>query len=213
MPRVRVRAYIRDGIRVRSHTRRSPGRTAATISVTAGIVTATYSPSTGINVARSDPESRARSARAVSIEAQAGFRRAETRLVVSGYKVRLATSFDTDCAAHSYGRVHKFFESHPCKWLARSYIQINGFEVLISISWVMMPNIHLAKRYKHLIDTPDAGNITELSRDTKLYRRIQYTTSTYISGIHGAAVWNVQVQPILPTSIATVNNILEDSRQ
>jgi hypothetical protein len=215
----------KDGTRVGRYRRRNPRRGnkgggkkvtgAVVIILTVGGIatTVTISETTGISASKPRAAKRARSSNtAVSAEAQAGFRRAEAALSASGYKTNLVMKFGNDCAAHSYGRVHEFFRSHPCEWLARAYLQLDGFEVLVAISWVGMPNASLAKRYKDLIDTPGAGNITELSRDTTLYRKIQYTDATYMSSINGNAVWNVQVKPVFPTSIGDVNKILDNSR-
>ena len=131
----------------------------------------------------------------------------------SGYKVRLSTKFDTDCAAHSYGKVHEFFVANPCKWLARAYVQVGDAEVLVAISWVGMPDKPLAEEYKRLVDTPGAGNVTELSRGITLYRNIKYAGSARSSGVDGTAVWNVQVRPVYPRPNAMIGRILTDSRQ
>jgi hypothetical protein len=133
--------------------------------------------------------------------------------MASGHKVGLAMSADTDCATHSYGRVHEFFTTHPCRWLARAYVRLGYSEVLVAISWVEMPTVRLAEDYKKLIDTPGAGNVTELSRESTLYRKIKYVDSAHTSGINGVAVWNVQAQPILPKTTAEITEILIDSRQ
>jgi hypothetical protein len=160
------------------------------------------------------PESRARlSNDAIPEVARAGFKQAETTLVASGYKVGLKVRFDTDCAAHSYGQVHKFFKSNPCKWLARAYVQIGDSDVLVAISWVEMASVSLAAEYKQLVDTPNAGSVTELSRDTMLYRKIDYFNSAHTSGINGVEVWNVQARPIFPKTTAEITEILIDSRQ
>jgi hypothetical protein len=211
-----VRGYIkRDGTRVTAHWRRSPSKlmTVAVSVVVGGTAWAGSSP-TGAGTAKSNSASRGRSSKfTVSAEAQAGFKRAEAALSASGYKASLSTKFDTDCATHSYGLVHEFLAANPCKWLARAYVQIGDSEVLVAISWVGMPNTSSAESYKRLVDTSGAGNVTELSRETKLYRKIQYAGSAHASGIHGTAVWNVQVKPVFPRPNAMIGRILIDSRQ
>ena len=211
-----VRAYRRkDGTRVRAHWRRPVAGAGIAVTVTAGAFTVTMTDSGGCAGAlKSRPANRVRlSNDAIPAVAQAGFKRAEATLVASGNRASLATRFDTDCAAYSYGGVHKFFKSNPCKWLARAYVQVGYSEVLVAISWVEMPNDRLATEYKKLVDTPDAGGITELSRDTILYRKIDYSNSAHTSGIDGAAVWNVQARPIAPKTTAEITEILIDSRQ
>ncbi|MCO6003386.1 hypothetical protein NE236_00140 [Actinoallomurus purpureus] len=85
--------------------------------------------------------------------------------------------------------------------------------MVVAISWVEMPSARLAAEYKQLVDTPDAGGVAELSRDTTLYRKISYSNSAHTSGINGAAVWNVQARPIVPKTTAEITEILIDSRQ
>jgi hypothetical protein len=211
----RVREYRRkDGTRVRAHWRRPAA--GAGITVTAGALIFTMTGSGGGSGAalKPRPTSRTRlSNDAMPAVAQAGFKRAEATLVASGHKASIAMRFDTDCAAHSYGQVHKFFQSNPCKWLARAYVQVGFSEVLVAISWVEMPSVRLATEYKQLVDTPNAGSIAELSRDTTLYRKINYSNGAHTSGINGAAVWNVQARPIAPKTAAEITEILIDSRQ
>jgi hypothetical protein len=92
-------------------------------------------------------------------------------------------------------------------------VQVGYSEVLVAISWVEMPSTHLAAEYKKLVDTPDAGGVAELSRDTTLYRNIDYSDSAHTSGMSDVAVWNVQARPIVPKTSAEITEILIDSRQ
>jgi len=212
-----VRGYFRkDGTQVTAYWRRSPSRlmTVAVSVVVGGSAFASSGPTVAGSARSPSSAGRGRSSKVtVSAEAQAGFRRAEVTLSSRGYKPRLKTKLDADCAAHSYGKVHEFFVAHPCKWLARAYLQIGDSEVLVAISWVGMPDASSAESYKRLVDTPGAGNITELSREVKLYRKIKYAGSAHSSGIDGTAVWNVQVKPVFPRPNTMVDGILADSRQ
>ncbi|MDN3356724.1 hypothetical protein QWU11_29350 [Actinomadura sp. DC4] len=175
---------------------------------------ASSGPSTPARAKPANPPSRGRSPKVtVPADAQAGFKQAEARLSARGFTTRPETKLDTDCAAKSYGRVHDFFVANPCKWLARAYLQIGDSEVLVAISWVGMPTEEMAAAYKRLVDTPGAGNVTELSREKKLYRKIDYAGSAHSSGIDGTAVWNVQVKPVFPRPNTLVATILTDSRQ
>lgn len=148
--------------------------------------------------------------------AQASIKRTTVALSASGYGGYLAPEADDNCASHSYGQVQLFFRSNPCRWLVRSYIvvRINKQDLaLVAISWVDMPTSSMAEKYKHLVDTPGTGNITELSRDSGPYKDIQFTGKYYLSGIVGTAVWNVQVQPVGAVATNVLKEILNDSRQ
>jgi hypothetical protein len=222
-----VRAHTRNGRPVRSHIKGhgggggkpGPGDKKG-VSITAVIsgttITAVAVSIVGITIKLNSSSKSRPSTKSVSAEAQAGFKHAQTTLTASGFKSSLEPRFETDCAEHSYGRVQKFFRSHPCKSLARAYIQIGEPDqglILVAISWLAMPNSSSAEAYKNLVDTPGAGNITELSREVKLYKNIKYTDSSHISGLHGTAVWSVQVKPVFPTTTDVVNKVLADSRQ
>ncbi len=225
-----VKGHVRNGRWVRPHRRRNPGGQAGgsgpsgngttvvlLITVTLALGGGGYlafHEVAGVGGSKASTAGRAPSSKVkVSAEAQAGFRRAEATLVASGNKTKLAVKYETDCAAHSYGRVRTFFRSNPCTSLSRAYIQIGDSELLVAISWVQMPDTSSAESYKRLVDTPGAGNVTELSRETTLYKNIKYTDGAHTSGFHGTAVWNVQVQPVFPRPPEVVDKILADSRQ
>lgn len=146
----------------------------------------------------------------------ASFSHAEAALTVSGFGGPMRTAFDTNCASNSYGQVQTFLQSNPCKWLARAYVAIaetaqNG--VLAAFSWVDMPTLSLAEKYKSLVDRQGTGNITELSREYAPYKNITYNGNYYLSGITGTAVWNVELQPVGPISSTVTQTIMNDSRQ
>ena len=220
----RVRGYYRNRKWVRSYTRRNPGRRADTAKPTKGAGVTVAVAIGGIDVAvtisslpgaSASPPDRAPSVE-VSAEPRAGFTRAETALVASGFKVDLTMKFGDNCAAHSYDRVHTFFQSNPCRWLARAYLAVSADNkglALVALSWVGMSNASLAEKYKHLVDAGGTGNITELSYDSGPYRSVRYTGNLYMSGINGTAVWNAEVQPVDPTATAVLNKILDDSQQ
>ena len=151
-----------------------------------------------------------------TINVQAKFTHTTTALSASGFGGYFVPAFDDNCESHSYGRVQNFFRSNPCKWLARAYIVVHKAKqgaVLVAISWVDMPTISQAMNYKRLVDKPDTGNITELSRDSGPYRNVKYNGDYYLSGITGTAVWNVQAQPIGAVATSILKAALDDSRQ
>jgi hypothetical protein len=210
-----VRGYVkRDGTRVTAYWRKSPSRLmTVTVSVVVG-GSAFLSSGSPVTAKSSAPASRSRSVKVTaSAEARAGFQRAKATLTAKGFRAGLETKVGGDCAAHSYGKVHDFFVANPCEWLARAYLPIGDSEVLVAISWVGMPTTSSAEAYRRLVDTPGAGNITELSREEKLYRKIGYAGSAHSTGIDGTAVWNVQVKPVFPRPNDVVAAILADSRQ
>jgi hypothetical protein len=174
---------------------------------------------TGINIVKSKPSTpnhSGSSTSALSIEAQAGFKRAEAALTASHFRTKLAMESNNNCAAHSYGQVRDYFQSNPCRHLARAYIQVGDIErslILVAISWVEMPTSTSARDYKHLVDIPDTGNITELSRETKLFEHIAYDNAVYGSGIKGNFVWNIVVKPVFPTPADVMNQVISDARQ
>ncbi|GAA2415707.1 hypothetical protein GCM10010191_27540 [Actinomadura vinacea] len=152
----------------------------------------------------------------LSREARAGFRRADAALKAGQLETELSMDFDTDCTRHSEGKIRDYFQSHPCKRMARAYIQIGDIHrdlILVAISWVEMPSATSAKEYMQLVDT-DAGNVIELSRETKPFKNITFEDRTYISGIKEIFVWHVEVKPTFSTTPdSVINDILARSRQ
>jgi hypothetical protein len=76
-----------------------------------------------------------------------------------------------------------------------------------------MPDSSSAKAYRSLIDTLGSGNVTELSREVKPYKNINFDGSAHESGIQGPDVWNVQVKPVFPATTDVIGKVLLDSRQ
>jgi hypothetical protein len=225
-----VRGHLRNGRWVRPHLRRNPRRgyrgsgsgngngSGIKIAIAAGVaVTVTASPF-AINSLKPKPNTSKQpriSANTLSMEAQAGFKRAEVTLTANNFKSKLTKDSDADCAAHSYGQVRNYFQSNPCRNMVRAYMQIGEVEkhlILVAISWVAMPTTASAQNYKHLVDTR-AGGITELSRETTLLKTITYEDATYISGIKGAFVWDVKVKPMFSATSDEVNTVVAAARQ
>lgn len=141
---------------------------------------------------------------------------ADAALVASGYKVNLGLRLNKNCSRNSYGAVRQFFDSHPCNWLARAYFAIgmnNRMAAVAAISWVQMDTLGTARRYKHVVDAPGTGNVTELSRVTGPYQHVRYTGEFYLSGIDGTSVWNAEVQPVIQLPSTVTLRILHDSEQ
>jgi hypothetical protein len=217
-----VRGHFRNGRWVRPHRRRNPGRRSggSTIAITASItVTVSAASFAGINLLKSKPSTPKQSrspASSLSIEAHAGFKRAEAALKARHFQARLTTTKpDDDCAVQSYGQVRSYFQSNPCKRMARAYIQVGEVGqhlVLVAVSWVAMPTTTSAKDLKRLIDI-GAGDIIELSRETTLFKYITYEGSIHVSGIRETSVWNVKAMPMFSATRDDVNRVIAASRQ
>lgn len=142
--------------------------------------------------------------------------RTEATLSANGYGGTLNLRFDQSCAKNSYGQVHEFFISDSCNWLARAALTVNfsGHPVaLVAISWVDMPNAAQANQYKHQVDAPGTGDVTELTRIEGPYKTVRYSGKYYVSGQYGTAVWNAEVQPISQLPKSVTEKILISSRQ
>ena len=146
---------------------------------------------------------------------QTGFKHAESALLAAGYNhIDYAIDFGSNCEAHSYGIVKTFFKTHPCKWLTRAYLAIheeNLGEAIVAMSWVGMPDVPSADKYKELVDEKGTGNVTELSREVGPYRAVKFDGGLYSSGIDGSCVWNVEVQPVGAIPPAVASGILSNS--
>lgn len=132
-----------------------------------------------------------------SDDVQASFERAAGRIARSGYSYKdLVISIDTNCVAHSYGKVQEFFQSDPCKWLVRAYVvlQKKGTEgsMLVDFVWVDMPTSAQAEECQQLMEAPGSGSVTELAReDDSPYKDTYLPIDFYVAGISGTAAWNV----------------------
>ena len=122
------------------------------------------------------------------------------RLEQSGFRIRTRLEVaDTDCAAHSYGEVQRWFRAHPCQALYRALFEVGdrrGALALVAVAWVDMPDVAQAVEFKQLVDRSGTGNITELSRERGRYRDVRFDGEHYASRREDITVVNAQVQPI-----------------
>lgn len=211
-----IRGYHkRDGTYVQPHLAHDPGRKAraakptrnvrakkrgrgiAVIITIAGIGTAAITINGGLSGGSKSlsDDSGARSVNTdTPTEIRLDLNRTEAVLLASGCRVDLNVRFDKNCAANSYGLVHNFFISDPCKWLARASLTLHGKlynAILIAVSWVGMRNIASAEKYKHLVGAAGTGNVTELTRVSGPYRNIRFSGE-----ITGTTVWNAQAPAV-----------------
>ncbi|MFC4906620.1 hypothetical protein [Actinomadura gamaensis] len=198
--------------------RRNPGRKAAVVGVSVTVAVGGVSlAEAGPSSVKAGPPAASRVAgSALAKDAQAGMARARAALEAGHYGTKLSMRYDTDCAGHSEGRAPDFFRENPCRRMVRGFVQLGELDkdlVLVAISWVEMQDATSAQGYKALVDA-NAGKVTELSRETKPFEAISFENRTFMTGLKGAFVWNVEVKPQFSTvSDAVVNGILEDSRQ
>ncbi|MGH3793889.1 MAG: hypothetical protein ACRDSP_03265 [Pseudonocardiaceae bacterium] len=78
-----------------------------------------------------------------------------------------ASRTDTDCAAHSYGRVRNFLTAHPCTSLRRALFTgaSSGRPVVVAVSTVSMATQQDAAALRQLTDTDGTGNVSDLLRE------------------------------------------------
>lgn len=78
-----------------------------------------------------------------------------------------ATRTDTDCAAHSYGRVQEFLATHACRSVQRAlYLGADpGGPVVVAVATVEMASESEAAELQELTDTNGTGNISDLLRE------------------------------------------------
>jgi hypothetical protein len=99
---------------------------------------------------------------------------------------------DTDCAAHSYGRVRAFFTTHPCTSLHRALFTgtSSGTPVVIAVSTVSMATERDAADLQRLADSDGTGNVSDLLREgvTVPGGPARLHNASYASQRHGPAL-------------------------
>jgi hypothetical protein len=138
---------------------------------------------------RINPKARDRSSRSVV-----------RRLERAGFRIRPQFEVsDSDCAAHSYGEVQRWFRDNPCDALYRALFEVRdrrGGLVLVAVATVDMPDVGGAIEFKYLVDRHGTGNVTELSRERGRYRNVRFTGEFYASRREDTTVVNAQAQPV-----------------
>jgi hypothetical protein len=74
---------------------------------------------------------------------------------------------DTDCAAHSYGRVQEFLTAHPCRSVRRAlYTGTDADQpVVVAVATVEMASESDAAALQELADANGTGNVSDLLRE------------------------------------------------
>ena len=124
------------------------------------------------------------------------------RLADRGLDVRQQdVEADSDCAAHSYGAVQRWFADHPCEALFRTSFVVDatgGGTVLVAVAWVDMPTEAAAREFHDLVDGDGTGNVRELTRERGRHTGVRFTGEHYESARDGTTVVNAQAQPVGP---------------
>lgn len=100
-----------------------------------------------------------------------------------------ATRTDTDCAAHSYGRVQDFLATHPCRSVQRAlYFGADpGGPVVVAVATVEMESEADAAELQKLADTNGTGNVADLLREGVTFDGAppRLSDASYASRRHG----------------------------
>ncbi|MGH3622550.1 MAG: hypothetical protein ACRDQ5_12275 [Sciscionella sp.] len=104
---------------------------------------------------------------------------------------------DSDCAAHSYSAVRKFFTRTPCEQLTRTLYTSHptaGRTAVSSVSVVRMPDHRAACRLQRLTNSDGTGNVTDLPADGVTVPAAPDTLrgGGYASSVRGATVTIVE---------------------
>jgi hypothetical protein len=100
-----------------------------------------------------------------------------------------ALSYHSDCAENATGEVRQFLTLHPCKQYATTIQEIAkpGAVAQVALTWVEMPTVTLATKYKIAVDAPKTGNPPGVA--------LSYNGFCYASGQQGTTVWTILVKP------------------
>jgi hypothetical protein len=85
--------------------------------------------------------------------------------------VQQATDDQTNCAAHSYGEVQKFFAKTPCSSVHRMLTSSNqaGRNVVVASYVITFKNQGQAKKFNDLVTSDGTGNVSDLLREGITY--------------------------------------------
>ncbi len=111
---------------------------------------------------------------------------------------------DGDCADHSYGQVHEFFERQPCTALYRALFEVRDGRAtaVVAVAWVDMPDAAQAREFQQLVDRHGTGNVTELTKEGARPRSVRWSGERYTSVRDDVTVVNAQAEPVGRTSHA-----------
>ncbi|MDV6011013.1 hypothetical protein F8178_00720 [Haloechinothrix sp. LS1_15] len=136
-------------------------------------------------------------AASAKVAARSGNRSAAWRHL--GIRVaREVARHNTDCAAHAYGQVRQYFAGSPCQSLDRVLLTLAddaGNSMVLSVSWVRMPDAGEAIRLKELVDTYGTGNVAPIGMAALEEQGITFTGQHYDSRRDGSLVVIAESEP------------------
>ncbi len=103
------------------------------------------------------------------------------------------------CAVDSYGQVQQFFVRKPCRALRRMLVPLgdgSGNEIVVSVSWVEMPDRQKARELRDLVDIHGTGNVAPLPGSLVGAGEIDWTGLNYDSRPSGRTVVIAEVEPL-----------------
>lgn len=106
------------------------------------------------------------------------------------HTVHARPKYGTSCAASATGDVKNFLENNLCKEYASTIFTARRERITtkITISWVVMGSVRLARKYKAIAGIPRKGNPPGQPP-------LIFNGFCYASGRNGATVWSEQVKP------------------
>ncbi|WP_139274184.1 hypothetical protein [Saccharopolyspora flava] len=140
--------------------------------------------------------------------------RAVARWRSRGYQVEVKEHSQLGaCDTTAYGDVKRFFRAHPCRSLHRFMADLRkprGGNVVVAVSTVDMPDVDSADAFKDLVDIHGTGNVLELPKEFRAYRKVTFTGHRYRSWQDDNLVTNVQAEPVVGAKLGlfTITEIL-----
>ncbi|MFC5286180.1 hypothetical protein ACFPM7_03885 [Actinokineospora guangxiensis] len=103
-----------------------------------------------------------------------------------------------DCFGNSYGDVHRFFATNPCRSLNRAlFVLSEGSDtIVLSVSWVRMPNAAAAERLQTLADRHGTGNVSPIALSLLQVSGVGFTGHNYGSRRLGPLVVIAETEPV-----------------
>ncbi|MEO6702622.1 MAG: hypothetical protein ABI140_22095 [Jatrophihabitantaceae bacterium] len=121
--------------------------------------------------------------------------------------VREAGDDQTDCRAHSYGRVQAFFAKTPCSSVHRVLATTNqgGRTVVVAANVVTFDTSAQAQRYLVLVNSDGTGNISDLLREGVGYAGgpSKLPAAAFASRQSGGRVWVAEAAYVSGASSTT----------
>lgn len=113
-------------------------------------------------------------------------------------QVRRSVRSASECVAHSYGQVRRFFLRTPCRSLQRALLALDegdGGRVAVSVAWVRMRDARGAARFRRLEDVHGTGDISPLGGELLGLGGIRFTARHYASRRAGPLVVVAEAEP------------------